>query len=157
MLGEKLGVAIALAQRRQHDREHGEPIHQVFAQTTVTNGIERVAIGRREHADVGPDLAIAADANETAGLEHAQQPHLHLERHFGDFVEEQRAAFGALEVAAMLPVGAGERARSWPNSSASIRFCGIAPQLIATNGRVRAGCARESCGRRAPCRSPIRR
>ena len=51
-----------------------------------------------------------ADAHEGAGLEHAQQLDLQLERHLGDLVEEQRAAVGALEVALVLPVGAGEAA-----------------------------------------------
>ena len=51
-----------------------------------------------------------ADAHEGAGLEHAQQLDLQLERHLGDLVEEQRAAVGALEEALVLAVGAGEAA-----------------------------------------------
>ena len=56
------------------------------------------------------ELVVAADAHEAARLEHAQQVHLHVGRHLGDLVEEQRAAVGALEAAAVLPRRAGERA-----------------------------------------------
>ena len=49
-------------------------------------------------------LMIAADAIEAAGFQNAQQAHLHLRRHLGDLVQEQSAAAGALEIAAM---GAG--------------------------------------------------
>jgi hypothetical protein len=49
-------------------------------------------------------------AQEAAGLEHAQQLDLQLERHLGDLVEEQRAAVRALEEARMVAVGTGEAA-----------------------------------------------
>ena len=45
-----------------------------------------------------------------AGLQHAQQLDLQLQRHLGDLVEEQRAAVRALEEALVLAVGAGEAA-----------------------------------------------
>ena len=68
------------------------------------------------------DLFGAADAMEDAGLEHAQQLDLHLGRHLGDFVEEERAARGALEVAD-LPLHAPVKLPfSWPKSSPSIRL-----------------------------------
>jgi hypothetical protein len=104
MLGERRHVAGALAQRRQMQREHREAIHQVFAQLPVRNRLGDVAIGRGDDADVRLDFLRAADAIEAAGFEHAQQPRLHVERHLGDFIEEQRAAGGALE-------DAGVRAR----------------------------------------------
>ena len=44
-------------------------------------------------------VSIAADALETALLQHAQQLDLHLQRHVADLVQEQRAAFGKLEAA----------------------------------------------------------
>ena len=103
VLGQQLGVAVALAQRRQRDREHREPIHQVLAQLAVADRLLRIAVGRGDDARVAcasssspPTRVIAA------GLQHAQQAHLHLRRHLGDLVEEQRAALGALEAAAVL-------------------------------------------------------
>jgi len=41
---------------------------------------------------------------------HAQQLDLQVQRHLGDFVQEQRAARGAFEEALVLAVGAGEAA-----------------------------------------------
>jgi hypothetical protein len=69
-----------------------------------------IAVGRRDQAHVGLLDLGRADPHEGAGLEHAQQLHLQVERHLGDLVEEQRAAVGALEEAQVLPVGAGEAA-----------------------------------------------
>jgi hypothetical protein len=43
-------------------------------------------------------------------FEHAQQLYLHVGRHVADLVEEERAAMGVLEAAALLVDGAGERA-----------------------------------------------
>jgi hypothetical protein len=88
VLGEKLRIAVALAQRRQLDREYGEPIHQVFAQLAVANGLLRVAVRRRDDARPRAQLLLAADARVAARLEHAQQAHLHLRRHFRHFVEK---------------------------------------------------------------------
>jgi hypothetical protein len=55
----------------------------------------------RDHADARAKLLFAADAREASRLQHAQQAHLHLGRHLGDLVEEERAALGALEAAAV--------------------------------------------------------
>ncbi len=42
----------ALAERRESDREHAEAVVQVFAERLFVDGLEQVAIGRRDHADV---------------------------------------------------------------------------------------------------------
>ena len=55
-----------------------------------------------DHAHVGLDRLVAADAIELAVGQHAQQARLQLERHVADLVEEQRAALGLLEAAAAL-------------------------------------------------------
>ncbi len=48
------------------------------------------------------------DALEVAGLEHAQQLGLQVQRHVGDFVEEQRAAVRELEPPDAVGLGVGE-------------------------------------------------
>ncbi len=63
--------------------------------------LPRIAIGRRDDAHAGAQFVLAADAREAAGLQDAQQAYLHFRRHLRHFVQEQRAAFGALEAAAM--------------------------------------------------------
>ena len=78
--------------------------------------------------------ARVADRHDLALLQHAQQLGLHRERHLADLVEEDRAAGGGLEQAAVILRRAGERARRWPNSSLSSSVSGSAAQLTATNG-----------------------
>ena len=70
-----------------------------------------------------------------AFLQHAQQLDLHVEAQLADFVEEQRAAIGFLELAQMLVGGAGERALLVAEQDRFDRGSpGIAPQLTVTNG-----------------------
>ena len=99
-----------------------------------------------------------ADAHEGAGLEHAQQLDLQLERHLGDLVEEQRAAVGALEEALVLAVGAGEAALLVAEDLALDQ---VRRDRAAVDGEERAGCGagsgRARSARRAPCRCRSRR
>src|SRR5262249_39930211 len=69
-----------------------------------------IAVGRRDDADVDLDGAIAADALHLALLEDAEELGLEPEVELPDLVEEDGAALGLLEDAAVLPDGAGERA-----------------------------------------------
>jgi hypothetical protein len=55
------------------------------------------------------DRTCAADRPETAGLDQPQQLHLHGQRYFADFVEEQGAAVGRFsqaDLALVAPVKA---------------------------------------------------
>ena len=84
---------------------------------------------------------------------------LQLERQLANLVEEQRAAVGALERAAVLGVRAGEGAALVTEQLALDRgWRGTAPQSNTTNGppRARAG-ARGSRARARPCRCRSRR
>src|SRR6185503_13128297 len=83
---------------------------EVFAQLAFADRLQRFAIGRREHSHVGGDLLRAPDALDPARLEDAEQLDLQPRRHLADLVEEERPALGALEEAAVHPVGAGEAA-----------------------------------------------
>ena len=51
-----------------------------------------------------------ADRLDLARLEESQEQRLHPQAHLADFVEEQRAAVGHLQLAALVAVGAGEAA-----------------------------------------------
>ncbi len=53
---------------------------------------------------------VPADAIETPRLQHAQQARLHLHRHLGDFIQQQRAAGCALEDACVRARGARKTA-----------------------------------------------
>src|ERR1043165_4827039 len=66
-------------------------------------------VGRRDHPDVDPFGARAAQALELVLLEDAQQLRLQLERDVADLVEEKRSPVGQLEAADALRDGSRER------------------------------------------------
>ncbi len=109
-LHQQRQVVLAQAERRQLDGEHVQPVVQVLAQLAVLDGVGRVHVGRRNHADVHRLLVAPAEAAERPLLQDAQQLHLRRRRHLRDLVEEERPAIRELE-AALAAVGrAGERA-----------------------------------------------
>ncbi len=110
MVGQRFDVFVAVAQRRHVQRHHRQPIHQVFAEGAVGHGLRQIAVGRGDDARAGLDRLRAAHAHERAGLQHAQQLDLHLHRHLGDLVEEDRAVAGLLEIAGVALERAGEAA-----------------------------------------------
>ena len=68
----------------------------------------QVAVRRRDQPHVEANRLFAADAIEGFLLQDAQQFGLELERHLADFVEQQTSRRGALEIAAVALLGAGE-------------------------------------------------
>jgi len=66
---------------------------------SIRDRLPQIAIARREHPDVRADFLIAADAREATRLEHAEQTHLHLHRHLGHLVQEERSAIGQFKPA----------------------------------------------------------
>ena len=96
----------ALAQRRDVQREHGEPVVEVGAEAAAVHLALEVAVGGGDDAHVDACARSRADALDLALLQRAQQLRLQRERQLADLVEEQRAAVGDLELA-----GAIARAR----------------------------------------------
>ena len=84
----------AIAQRRNQNADHREPVVQIFAEFALGHALFEVGIGRGDHADVDALRARFADRHDLALLEKPQQLRLHVERQVADFVEEQRAARG---------------------------------------------------------------
>jgi hypothetical protein len=76
----------------------------------------------------------AADAVDLAFLDGAQQLGLQAHIHLGDFVEQQRAAVGFLELADAAGDAPVKAPFSWPNSSDLEQVSGIAAQLTEMNG-----------------------
>ena len=69
-----------------------------------------ILVGGADDADVDLDRLMTADALDHLVLQEAQQLDLHRQRHVADFVEEEGAAIGALDLADGLLDGAGEGA-----------------------------------------------
>ena len=87
-----------------------EAVEQIFAEGALGDFVFEIFVGGGEHAHVGLQRLIAADAGILAFLEHAQQFALHREWHVADFVEEERAAIALLEASDALVHRAGEGA-----------------------------------------------
>ena len=83
---------------------------EVGAEAAVADLLAHVAVGGGDHARVANAALGFADALVFAVFQHAQQFRLQLQRQLADFVEEQRAVLGVLEIARARGRGAGERA-----------------------------------------------
>ena len=97
-----------IAQRRHPDRDHVEPVVQVLAEPAVLDRLVEIDVGRGNEAQVRLDRVHAADSLDLLFLDRPQQLCLQLVLQVADLVEEQRAACGQLELAELLPDGAGE-------------------------------------------------
>src|SRR5262249_10744691 len=106
-LYQQRDVAGPFAQRRQRDGEDVEAVIQVLPKLALPDGLRQVPIGRRDDAKIEPTRVRGADALELALLQHAQELHLHIRRHFADLVEENRPTLRQLEA----PDPAVDRAR----------------------------------------------
>jgi hypothetical protein len=72
--------------------------------------LQQIAVRRRDHPHVDADELFAAQPLKRMSFQNAQQLGLAGLAHFSDFIQEQRAAVRAFELADVSPVGAGERA-----------------------------------------------
>ncbi len=108
VIGQFRDILAAFAQGRQINRNHAQTKVQVFAELLGGDRIFEILVGRGDYARLHPERFEAADARELAFLQHAQQLGLQLDRQIADFVEEERAAAGLLDLA-RAPLGrAGE-------------------------------------------------
>ena len=110
ILEEPRDFLAPLAQRRDPDLDHVEPVVEVFAELVRAHRGFEVAVRRCDEPHIGPNDFLAADARELAVLQDVEQLGLQTQRHFTDLVEQQRSAVGRLELAGFLPIRAGERA-----------------------------------------------
>ncbi len=109
VMREEGNVFLAIAQRRQLDRKHVQPVEQILPQLAGAHRFHRIHVRRGNDAHVHGLLLAPAQAAEGALLEHAQQFHLGPRNHLGDLVQENRSAVGELEYAGAPIVRAGER------------------------------------------------
>ena len=117
-LGQRQNVLAPLAQRRDVQLHHVQPVKQILAKTAGFDFLLQIAVARGEDARVGVDFAVRADALKSPVLRHAQQLGLQRRRHLGDFIQKNRAAVRLLKPADALGVRAGERALFVPEQFA---------------------------------------
>ncbi len=102
-------VVDPLAERRNADREDVQAVEQVLAEAARRGQRFQVLVGRGDEPHVGVDRGVAAHAFELSFLQQPQQLRLRGGGHVADFVHEDGAAVGLLELADAAAVGAGER------------------------------------------------
>ena len=123
-LRERRNVAPAIAQRRHLERDHVQPVIQIFAEPAFRHLLRQVAIRRRDHPHVDANRLRAAHALELVLLQKPQQLDLARRRDLADLVEEQRSAIRQLKP----PVLAHHRARERPL---------LVPEQLALEQRLR--------------------
>jgi hypothetical protein len=82
-LDEQRNVAPALAQRRDAELEHAQPVVEVEPEAPLRDGLLQIAVRRGDDAGAHGDVADAAQALHDALLQDAQQLRLHLETFLG--------------------------------------------------------------------------
>jgi len=96
---QRLQSVQTIAQRRNVQRQHVEPVIQVLAKLTLGAELGQVHLGRADHPHIQIDLFVAADPTEAAVLQEAQQLGLQPRAHLADAIEKQRTACGQLQQA----------------------------------------------------------
>ena len=110
VLGEDGDLLGPLAERGDEDIDDVEAVVEVLAKGPLGDRLFEVLVGGGDDADVDLDVAVGAQPRELVVLEHLQELGLERQGHLADLVEEHGAAVGELELARLLPVGAGEGA-----------------------------------------------
>ena len=93
------GQIRALAQSGNADGQAIEAVVQVFAEQAFCHPLAQVAVGGADDSHIHRDAAVGAQRCDDPLLQGPQQPGLHGQRHVADFVEEQCAAVGHLNLA----------------------------------------------------------
>ena len=109
MLGQQQHVVAPLPQRRQIDRHHVQAEIKVLAEPLRPDHVGQVLVAGGQQPGVGVDGVRSAHADQQLLFDHAEQLGLAGEAQFADFVEEERAAGGQLELALAHFAGVGER------------------------------------------------
>src|SRR4030095_3620207 len=95
---------------RDVNRNHVEPIEEVFSELPVFHAHLERAVRRGDDPQVDLDVTSPAHPPEDPLLEDAEELRLAVERHLADLVEEQGAPVGQLHQALLRRLGVGERA-----------------------------------------------
>jgi hypothetical protein len=107
---ERRQIPRAVAERRHDDGDAVDAVEEVFAKLLFPDEHGGPMVRGREHADVRLAQRARAEPLELSVFDRAQNLALSLPAQVGDFVQEQGAAVGQLELALDLRLCAGERA-----------------------------------------------
>ena len=92
-----------------------DTVEQIASEGASGHELLNISVGRRDDPDVHPDRAThASDRLNLSTLEEPEEMGLHLQAHFRDLVEEDRAPVRRLEPPHAIAVGAGEASARVP-------------------------------------------
>ena len=97
VMQELRNVLAPIAQRRNLDADHIQPMQQVLAEVPRLHARLEILVGRRDHPHIDSHRRLTAHSIELTLREHAQEPGLQRRGHVADLVEKQGAAVGLLE------------------------------------------------------------
>src|SRR5205085_5297901 len=100
----------SITQRRQADRNDGDPVVEVLAKRSVVRHLLEVAVCRRDHTRVDRHFIMSTYRTNTSLLQNAKQLDLHRRRHLADLVEKYRAFVCCFEQTLAVAISAGKRA-----------------------------------------------
>ena len=139
VLEQERDVLDSLAQGRDGDGHHVEPVVEILAKGALADLFEKIFMGGADQPDIHRDDLDAADPGHPFFLDDPQQHGLLLERHVADLVEKQGAAVGQLELAGFAaPACPGKGAVLVAEQLAAYQFPGDCP---AVEGNERRGLA----------------
>src|SRR3989441_9028404 len=118
MAGQFRNVRCPLPQRRHVDRDHVEPVIEVFPKGSLLDGCRQFAVRGRHHPNVYLDVFPSADPADFPLLEHAQQLRLKGKTQIADLIQEQSALVHSLEEADLSRLGPREGAFFMPEQLA---------------------------------------
>ena len=108
--GDGGDVLRALAQRRDHEFEHAEPVIQVLAEGPLLHELPQAAVGGADDPHVHTHRFLGPDGDEGPVLQKFQDLGLRRPGKLVDLVQEDGPPVGELEIAFLaLFVGTGER------------------------------------------------
>ena len=102
MLRQQRNVFAPFPQRRQHEIDHVQPIVQVFTKDACGNGFFKVAMRRRQDADIDRACFGRPDRPDFAFLQYPEQLDLQGRGHVADLVQEYGSALRAHKQAGMV-------------------------------------------------------
>ncbi len=143
----------ALAQGRQADVQHVDPIVEVFAECLLGHHAHEIAIRRRDQPKIDLPRGYGPDAGHFLFLQNPQKLYLRVERHVPDLVEEERAAVGQLEQSHLAVLVRAGKGPGRVAEKLGLSSFGMAAQLTLTKGP--SGCAPEVCRAWATSSLPV--
>jgi hypothetical protein len=101
-------ILAALPQWRHLEGDHVDAVVQILAKFTLFHLTVEIEVGRANHACRKRHGLLTAHPKEASLIKEPQQLGLKRQRQFADFIQKERALAGALRVALMARLGAGD-------------------------------------------------